>query len=164
MDSKTEERFALKDSLICNLENIIFKEHREAVRWSFFNIRLRLFRNKKKYTKEFLLCSSSYLFLLNNSCFSLKYRLLSLTESAIFFLCLKTDWDTRKIKSFYSFISSIMLVRVEYLEYLNPSYSGIRIEGQSTGFFGLFNVFLFQNKVNRKHLWLNQEFNKGVES
>ena len=57
-----------------------------------------------------------------------------------------------------------MLFRVECLEYLNPSYSGIRIEGQSTGFFVLFNVFLFQNKVNRKHLWLNQEFNKGVES
>ena len=57
-----------------------------------------------------------------------------------------------------------MLFRVECLEYLNLSYSGIRIEAQSTGFFGLFNVFLFQNKVSRKHLWLNQEFNKGVES
>ena len=57
-----------------------------------------------------------------------------------------------------------MLARVECLEYINSSYSGIRIEGQSTGFFGLFNVFLFQNKVNRKHLWLYQEFDKGVES
>ena len=53
MDSKTEERFALKDSLICNLENIIFKEHREAVRWSFFNIRLRNSGTRRNILKNF---------------------------------------------------------------------------------------------------------------